>query len=219
MTGIGHRRCVPARPPRNALRRFTFVRHHDASMASFRPALTEIPQRITHWDRPVNSGPRPCLFDVGFPLSGSRDRTSTSDLNIRTQHTRKTAHPGPSPAEEWRLYRSRSITSTGRPISLAANLARSASTGTRLGGPRSGGFQNASIGNALRTLPPRPPSPKGGIYRKFVSGASRDRTGDLLLAKQALSQLSYGPEVTESNGAASNRARAAGYAPGASSIP
>jgi hypothetical protein len=24
-------------------------------------------------------------------------------------------------------------------------------------------------------------------------GASRDRTGDLLLAKQALSQLSYGP--------------------------
>ncbi len=27
----------------------------------------------------------------------------------------------------------------------------------------------------------------------FRSGASRDRTGDLLLAKQALSQLSYGP--------------------------
>ncbi len=26
-------------------------------------------------------------------------------------------------------------------------------------------------------------------------GADRDRTGDLLLAKQALSQLSYGPEV------------------------
>ena len=26
-----------------------------------------------------------------------------------------------------------------------------------------------------------------------VGGASRDRTGDLLLAKQALSQLSYGP--------------------------
>ena len=29
--------------------------------------------------------------------------------------------------------------------------------------------------------------------RHFSSGASRDRTGDLLLAKQALSQLSYGP--------------------------
>ena len=42
-------------------------------MASFRPALTETPQRNQpHWDRPVNSGPRPCLFDVGFPLSGSK---------------------------------------------------------------------------------------------------------------------------------------------------
>jgi hypothetical protein len=27
----------------------------------------------------------------------------------------------------------------------------------------------------------------------FAGGANRDRTGDLLLAKQALSQLSYGP--------------------------
>jgi hypothetical protein len=59
-------------------------------MASFRPALTETPQRITkpHWDRPVNSGPRPCLFSVGFPLSGLQDRTSTSALNVRAQHTR-----------------------------------------------------------------------------------------------------------------------------------
>jgi hypothetical protein len=29
----------------------------------------------------------------------------------------------------------------------------------------------------------------------FAGGANRDRTGDLLLAKQALSQLSYGPAV------------------------
>jgi hypothetical protein len=42
-------------------------------MASSRPALTEAPQRKQpHWSRPVNSGPRPCLFDVGFPLQGSR---------------------------------------------------------------------------------------------------------------------------------------------------
>jgi hypothetical protein len=37
-----------------------------------------------------------------------------------------------------------------------------------------------------------------GILRRAVrgaGGASRDRTGDLLLAKQALSQLSYGPIV------------------------
>ena len=58
-------------------------------MASFRPALTETPQRQNwpHWDRPVNSGPRPCLFDVGFPLSGLQDRTHTSDLNVRARHT------------------------------------------------------------------------------------------------------------------------------------
>jgi hypothetical protein len=36
--------------------------------------------------------------------------------------------------------------------------------------------------------------------RTFLDGASRDRTGDLLLAKQALSQLSYGPVEPESNG-------------------
>ena len=88
-TGTRHRRCGTARPPRNALRRFTLVRHHDTPMASFRPALAETPQRNQpHWNRPVNSGPRPCLFDVGFPLSGLQDRTHTSDLNIRTQHTR-----------------------------------------------------------------------------------------------------------------------------------
>ena len=31
------------------------------------------------------------------------------------------------------------------------------------------------------------------VATKFSGGANRDRTGDLLLAKQALSQLSYGP--------------------------
>ena len=81
--------------PRNALRRFTLIRHHDAPMASFRPALTEAPQRHTaHWDHPVNSGPRPCLFNVGFPLSGLQDRTHTSDLNVRARHT--CARPGGS---------------------------------------------------------------------------------------------------------------------------
>jgi hypothetical protein len=33
--------------------------------------------------------------------------------------------------------------------------------------------------------------------RVFVSGARRDRTDDLLRAKQALSQLSYGPRTAE----------------------
>jgi hypothetical protein len=35
-------------------------------------------------------------------------------------------------------------------------------------------------------------TPKRAHLQVFY-GASRDRTGDLLLAKQALSQLSYGP--------------------------
>ena len=35
----------------------------------------------------MNSGPRPCLVDVGFPLSGPRVRTSTSDLKRHTWHT------------------------------------------------------------------------------------------------------------------------------------
>ena len=32
------------------------------------------------------------------------------------------------------------------------------------------------------------------LQNLVTGGANRDRTGDLLLAKQALSQLSYGPE-------------------------
>jgi hypothetical protein len=37
-----------------------------------------------------------------------------------------------------------------------------------------------------------------------TNGASRDRTGDLLLAKQALSQLSYGPVISECRATASS---------------
>ena len=33
-----------------------------------------------------------------------------------------------------------------------------------------------------------------GLELRVTGGANRDRTGDLLLAKQALSQLSYGPD-------------------------
>ena len=32
-------------------------------------------------------------------------------------------------------------------------------------------------------------------FQRKTGGANRDRTGDLLLAKQALSQLSYGPNT------------------------
>jgi len=57
-------------------------------MASFRRTLTGARQPNQQpAGRPANSGPRPCLFDVGFPLSGLQDRTYTSDLNVRARHT------------------------------------------------------------------------------------------------------------------------------------
>jgi hypothetical protein len=43
-----------------------------------------------------------------------------------------------------------------------------------------------------------------------VGGASRDRTGDLLLAKQALSQLSYGPLVRSTRDGGSGKIRTSG---------
>ncbi len=47
------------------------------------------------------------------------------------------------------------------------------------------------LGGSLIKLHPR--IEKHRICRMFLDGASRARTGDLLRAKQALSQLSYGP--------------------------
>jgi hypothetical protein len=43
-------------------------------------------------------------------------------------------------------------------------------------------------------------------------GASRDRTGDLLLAKQALSQLSYGPSSEPPRNGGSGKIRTSGLA-------
>jgi hypothetical protein len=39
-----------------------------------------------------------------------------------------------------------------------------------------------------------------GLELRVTGGANRDRTGDLLLAKQALSQLSYGPRSESDQG-------------------
>jgi hypothetical protein len=80
--------------PRNALRRFTFVRHHDASRASFRHALTGAGRQAGRdqppSSHPVNSGPRPCLR-CWIPPNGLQVRTHTSDLNIRARHTSASA--------------------------------------------------------------------------------------------------------------------------------
>ena len=45
------------------------------------------------------------------------------------------------------------------------------------------------------------------FYRSALGGADRDRTGDLLLAKQALSQLSYGPAFAPAEASAGRPAR------------
>ena len=42
--------------------------------------------------------------------------------------------------------------------------------------------------------------PPSILTRSALGGADRDRTGDLLLAKQALSQLSYGPRLRQGYG-------------------
>src|SRR6266700_7610823 len=82
-TGTGHRCHGPARPPKTALRRFTLVRDHNAPTASSRHALTDTRQQHPQppASHPVDSGPRPCLIGVGFPLSGLQYRTFTSGLN------------------------------------------------------------------------------------------------------------------------------------------
>ena len=40
-----------------------------------------------HWDRPANSGPRPCHLMLDSPYQGSRTGLHTSDLNVRARHT------------------------------------------------------------------------------------------------------------------------------------
>ncbi len=47
--------------------------------------------------------------------------------------------------------------------------------------------------NKLIAARPARGCPAMSLENRVTGGANRDRTGDLLLAKQALSQLSYGP--------------------------
>jgi hypothetical protein len=87
-TGIGHRRCGPARPPRGtpygASLSFATAAHLwplSAPPSRKPPTHTAVrvpPGRFRAASLPLN---------VGFPLSGLQDRTYTSDLNVRAQHT------------------------------------------------------------------------------------------------------------------------------------
>jgi hypothetical protein len=93
-------------------------------------------------------------------------------------------------------------------ISFVGSGSRS-SPGRRV--PAGGSFTEANESSSIHLLfpclsPPaaryfRPTPEKLPFAGDSSSGANRDRTGDLLLAKQALSQLSYGPARVESNAA------------------
>ena len=87
-TGTGHRCWRPAHPPKGRLTALhsRSQPRHTYGFLQTRPHGSPAAQTAA-WDRPVNSGPRPCLIDVGFPLSGPQDRTSTSDLKRHAQHT------------------------------------------------------------------------------------------------------------------------------------
>ena len=60
-------------------------------------------------------------------------------------------------------------------------------------------FQIVKEPYSLRLKSPEPSKPAGSLASKLsrpsrIGGGERDRTDDLLLAKQALSQLSYTPD-------------------------
>jgi hypothetical protein len=62
--------------------------------------------------------------------------------------------------------------------------------------PRDAQSETLCIGHALEALAARAAStirPPISVFCPPIGGARRDRTDDLMLAKHALSQLSYGP--------------------------
>src|SRR5690606_25127847 len=57
------------------------------------------------------------------------------------------------------------------------------------------------IGTIIEEAPTGKPGWRSQFFDRKIGGARRDRTDDILLAKQALSQLSYGPTaVTQTYG-------------------
>ncbi len=117
-------------------------------------------------------------------------------------------HPRPSPNRKWWLPRIKQ--SLGQIRSIVNGKSR-----RRAGNDKGDGRHREAKPQSEASIT-LPSAPKGMLwlagrevesvhYRNFVSGASRDRTGDLLLAKQALSQLSYGPLAVESSRPLVNR--------------
>jgi hypothetical protein len=89
-TGIGLRCHEPAHPASGRLTALHLRSRPPRTYGFLQTRPHGSPPTPNHSaDRPpVNSGPCPCLIDVGFPLSGPQDRTSTSDLKRHAWHTR-----------------------------------------------------------------------------------------------------------------------------------
>ena len=85
------------------------------------------------------------------------------------------------------------IKSAGKPLPSQCHVHAASRTaaGAETCDPRSFSFAEASETMRIRTCPAKPWGKQGG-------GARRDRTDDLMLAKHALYQLSYGPSSPRS---------------------
>jgi hypothetical protein len=88
-----------------------------------------------------------------------------------------------------------------RLVSIAADKAATLDTANAISYPDEPGLRKPDSLHFFRIVKEQPKqihreSPRRALRAELVEktgGANRDRTGDLLLAKQALSQLSYGP--------------------------
>jgi hypothetical protein len=144
--------------------------------------------------RPGSADPRPA--PAAGPQPDVRVLFSLPRCPVnRAQPT--TARPGPPPQPSVGL----AVRSTpSRPTARSERQ-----PGQRSGQPRLSVEQPSKPRSGAGPARPAPGQPKprppyrgpGRFDLHKLGGARRDRTADLLLAKQALSQLSYGPETTE----------------------
>src|SRR5690554_319316 len=120
---------------------------------------------------------------ISKPAATHRGKTparATDLTQLSTRVFRSKKHATPSPRHQKTSTRT---SPSQRPSRLPLHNAKQPATPSGAGKTR---FSPRHEKNTRPARDPSPPQPKPG-------GADRDRTGDLKLAKLALSQLSYGP--------------------------
>jgi hypothetical protein len=119
-------------------------------------------------------------------LPQNRGGRAVKPVPPRPRHVQNRTHPAPWHGKSNPFFTMSKI--TVGPKTIVANRRRSAKPVT------SNGSRAKAFSRSLQHLRPSTlvlSAPRGAL--KAPGGARRDRTDDLLLAKQALSQLSYGP--------------------------